>query len=61
MIDPTLRFLAYLAYLVLGIDVLLLIGALLLSSILLRYRRGITLWYEQIKYLNKLPHGRGKP
>lgn len=58
MSDPTLRFLAYLA---LGIDALLLIGALALSSILLRYRHGITLWYEQIKYLNKLPHGRGKP
>jgi hypothetical protein len=46
MSDPTLR---VMAWMVLCIDLLMLVGALVLSSVLIRYRHGITLWYSHIQ------------
>lgn len=50
MTDPVLH---VLAWMVLCIDVGLLVGAVYLAYIILRYRRGIALWYVSIKELNK--------
>lgn len=50
MTDPTLH---VLAWFVLCVDLAMLAGALVLSYVLIRYRRGITLWYAYVKQLNE--------
>lgn len=46
MQDPVLHFLAWC---VLAIDLMMLIGAVLLAYLLFRYRREITMFYQWLK------------